>query len=365
MIEMDFSKYKGSLKELEYISKEVGNPVDYTQGGGGNTSVKLDGQYMAVKASGCKLKQITPTEGYVIIDYKKLKDYYDHVDLSQDADFEKESADMARQSVQAVPWLKALRPSVEAGFHSVLKKVVIHTHSVYANILTCVENGQEQVDRIFSGKAYEAVWIPYINPGFCLTLKIQEAVNECTGRTGKAPEVLFMENHGLIVTADDCEKAVKLHTDVNETIKATLGINEPFPSLELFNVDENTIISKTGYVSDFIKTGSLYPGFFEEIVLYPDQFVYLNGSVAFNSLENKLNIITHTGEAVYKTGAAEAQAMEETLLACIYVVNEIRKRSMTLKTMSARDVDFIRNWESEAYRRSLVKESAIFARREP
>ena len=238
-----------------------------------------------------------------------------------------------------------------------LKKVVIHTHSVYANILTCVENGQELVERIFGGKAYETVWIPYINPGFCLTLKIREAVGECTARTGKAPEVLFMENHGLIVTADDSEKAVKLHTEVNETIKAYLGISEPFPAFELFKVDENTIISKTGYISDFIKNGSLYPGFFEEIVLYPDQFVYLSGSVAFNSLENKLNIIAQTGEAVYKTGAAEAQTMEETLLACIYVTSEIRKRSMTLKTMSARDVDFIRNWESEAYRKSLVKET--------
>jgi ribulose-5-phosphate 4-epimerase/fuculose-1-phosphate aldolase len=362
MTEKDFGKYESDLKKLEYISKAVGIPVDYTQGGGGNTSVKLDGQYMAVKASGCKLKQITPTEGYVIIDYKRLKDYYDHVDLNQDTDFEKESADMAKQSVQQVPWLKVLRPSVEAGFHSVLKKYVIHTHSVYANILTCIENGQEMVNTIFSGKAYETAWIPYINPGFCLTLKIQEAISECTGRTGNAPEVLFMENHGLIVTSDDHEKAVKLHTEVNETIKAALGISEPFPAFELFHVDENTIISKTGYVRDFIKNGSLNPGFFDEIVLYPDQFVYLNGSVAFDSLENKLNIITQTAEAVYKTSASEAQTMEETLLACIYVVNEIRKRSLPLKTMSVKDVDFIRNWESEAYRKSLVKQSTAVAR---
>lgn len=357
MTEEDFKKVEGALKELEYISKEVGIPVDYTQGGGGNTSVKLDGQYMAVKASGCKLKQITPTEGYVIIDYKKLKDYYDHVDLSLDADFEKESADMAKQCIQQVPWLKALRPSVEAGFHSVLKRVVIHTHSVYANILTCIENGQEMVGRIFQGKAYETAWIPYINPGFCLTLKIQDAIRECTARTGKAPEVLFMENHGLIVTSDDSEKAVKLHAEVNETIKKALGITEAFPAFELFNVDETTVISKTAYIRDFIRNGGMKPGFFDEVVLYPDQFVYLNGSVAFGSLENKLNIITETGEAIYKTGAAEAQTMEETLLACVYVVNEIKKRNLPLKTMSEKDIDFIRNWESEAYRRSLVKEA--------
>lgn len=358
MTTIDFEKYEGSLKELEYISKKVGIPVDYTQGGGGNTSVKLDGQYMAVKASGCKLKQITPTEGYVIIDYKKIKDYYEHVDLRTDTDFEKESADMARLSVQPVPWLKALRPSVEAGFHSVLKKYVIHTHSVYANILTCIKNGQELVEKIFNGKAYETAWIPYINPGFCLTLKIKEAIRECTKRTGKVPEVFFMENHGLIVTTDDCAEAVKLQSEVNETIKKHLEINEAFPPVELFNVDEKTVISKTGYIREFIKSGSLKPGFFDEVILYPDQFVYLNGGVSFNSLQNKLNIITETGEVIYKTSATEAQTMEETLLACVYVVNEIKKRALPLKTMTEKDVDFIKNWESEAYRKSLVKELA-------
>lgn len=356
MAEIDFKNVEGGLKELEFISKEVGIPVDYTQGGGGNTSVKLDGQYMAVKASGCKLKQITPTEGYVIIDYKKIKEYYEQVDLSVDADFEKESADMAKQSTLPVSWLKPLRPSVEAGFHSILKKYVIHTHSVYANILTCTENGQEQMSKIFSDKPYETVWIPYINPGFCLTLKIKEAIRECIKRTGKPPEVFFMENHGLIVTTDECTKTVELHNEVNETIKKYLDIKEAFPNFELFNIDEKTVISKTSYIRDFIRKGYMKPGFFDEVVLYPDQFVYLNGGVAFNSLENKLNIITETGEVIYKTSAAEAQTMEETLLACIYVVNEIKKRSLPLKTMSEKDINFIRNWESEAYRKSLVKE---------
>jgi ribulose-5-phosphate 4-epimerase/fuculose-1-phosphate aldolase len=356
MTEADFKKYENTLKELEVISKEVGIPVDYTQGGGGNTSVKLDGQYMAVKASGCKLKQITPTEGYVIIDYRRLKEYYENVDISQDTDFEKESADMAKQSVQQAPWLKVLRPSVEAGFHSVLKKYVIHTHSVYANILTCIENGQELVEKIFKGKPYETAWIPYINPGFCLTLKIREAIGECVKRTGKEPEVLFMENHGLIVTSDDCESSVRLHAEVNKTIRDYLNITEAFPAFELFHVDDGTVISKTGYIKDFIKSGAMKPGFFDKVVLYPDQFVYLNGAVSFNSLDNKLNIITETGEVIYKTGTAEAQTMEEALLSCVYVVNEIQKRGLPLKTMSEKDIDFIRNWESEAYRKSLVKE---------
>ncbi|MEN6316563.1 MAG: class II aldolase/adducin family protein [Clostridiaceae bacterium] len=356
MLNLDFKTYEAKLKDLEYISKEVGIPVEYTQGGGGNTSVKLDGEFMAVKASGCKLKQITPSEGYVIIDYKKIKDYYSGVDLNADHDFEKESAELARQSVQPAPWLKVLRPSVEAGFHSIMKKYVIHTHSVYANILTCAENGQELVNRIFGGKAYKAVWIPYINPGFCLTLKIRESIRECRERNGKEPEVFFMENHGLIVTADEYDRTVNLHSEVNDAIRDYLDITQRFPEIVLLNVDENTTISRTAYISEFIKNDSLKPGFFEEVILYPDQFVYLNDAVAFNSLDKKLNIMTDTGEVIYKTGGNEARVMEETLLACVYVVNEMKRRSLPLKTMTKKDIDFIKNWESEAYRKSLVKE---------
>ena len=339
MSELEFKNYEKSLKELEYISKAVGTPLEYTQGG-------------------CKLKQITPIEGYVMIDYEKIKNYYENVDINAGRDFEKESADLAKQSTVPVSWLKPLRPSVEAGFHSVLKKYVIHTHSVYANILTCIKTGRETVEKIFKGKPYETAWVPYINPGFCLTLKIMDAVKECVRRTGKAPEVFFMENHGLIVTSDDCEKSVKLHSEINDTIKEYFGIKDAFPSIELFTVDENTVISKTGYIRDFIKGGHLKPGFFDEVVLYPDQFVYLNGGVAFGRLGNKMNIITDTDEVIYKTGPSEARTMEETLLACVYVVNEIRKRGLELKTMTEKDIDFIRNWESEAYRRSLVKEMA-------
>jgi ribulose-5-phosphate 4-epimerase/fuculose-1-phosphate aldolase len=344
------------LKELEYISTAVGIPVDYTQGGGGNTSAKLDNNLMAVKASGFKLKQITPTEGYVVVNFQNIKDFYENVDLSQDRDYEKESTEFVKKNIVEMEGLKVLRPSVEAGFHSILKKFVIHTHPVYANIICCTKTGKETVGKIFKNKDYATAWIPYINPGFCLTLKINEEIKKCKELTGKFPEVIFMENHGLIVTSDDSKKCVELHKEVNDTIKAYLGINEAFPAIELFKIDDNTFVSKTEYLVDYFKNNKITAGFFDEVVLYPDQLVYLNGSVAVNSMDKKLNINTSNGEVIYKTNYSEAQTIEETLLAYLYVVNGITKSRLPLKTMSEKEINFIRNWESEAYRKSLVKE---------
>lgn len=348
--------YDDILRQFEYISKSAGIPVDYTQGGGGNTSAKLDDTLMAVKASGYKLKQITPNEGYVVINYKNIKSYYESVDLNADTDFEKESVEFVKKNIVEFEGLKTLRPSVEAGFHSILKKYVIHTHPVYANILCCAKNGGELVEKIFKNKEYAAAWIPYINPGFCLTLKINEAVKSSLGSCGKFPQVIFMENHGLIVTSDDSQKCVQLHREVNDTVKEYLGICEAFPEIELVRIDDDSFISKTQYISEYFKNNKVSPGIFDEIVLYPDQLVYLNGSVGFDTSGKKLNINTKTGDIIYKTNEAEARTMEETLLAYLYVVNGIKKCGLPLKVMSERDIEFIRNWESEAYRKSLVKQ---------
>lgn len=44
-----------SLHELVWLCQKIGRKIDYVQGGGGNISVKLDSQYMAIKASGLGL----------------------------------------------------------------------------------------------------------------------------------------------------------------------------------------------------------------------------------------------------------------------------------------------------------------------
>ncbi len=344
------------LKELEAISQAVGNFPDMVQGGGGNTSVKLDGELMAVKASGFKLSQINSVNGFVAVNYRNIKNYYENVDLALDTDFEKESVEFVKKNIVELEGIKSLRPSVEAGFHSIMKKYVIHTHPVYANILCCSHEGRELMERIFAKKPYECIWIPYINPGFCLTLKIKDEIDRCMKEKGKFPEVIFLENHGLVVTCDEFEKSMSLHGEVNDLIIAHLGIKDKFPAIELEKKNETLCISRNSYLSEFFRGRNIGPEFFDEIALYPDQLVYLNGNISINGSGKKLNINTKTGEITYETGFAEALTMEETLMGYVYVVAQIEKNKLHIKTMTPKEADFIKNWESESYRKSLVKE---------
>jgi len=342
------------LRDLEKISQAVGNSPDLVQGGGGNTSVKLDDTRMAVKASGFKLKEITPTEGYVVVNYQNIRNYHQNVDLSENRDFEKESSEFVRASVIPMEGLKPLRPSVEAGFHSILLKVVIHTHPVYGNMICCSQNGRELAGKIFKAKDYGFIWIPYINPGFMLTLAMLREISVYRQNTGKFPQVIFMENHGLVVTADSADECIALHEDVNRTIREYYHMDEPFPEIQLEPAGEGVFRSNTQYLKDYFKGRDIMPSFFDSTVLYPDQLVYLNGNIAVNTTGQKLNIDTSTGEIYYNTNEKEALTMEETLLGFVYVVENIRKNNLPLKTMSQSGTDFIRNWESEKYRKSLV-----------
>ena len=349
--------FQKTFKDLERISQAVGNCADYVQGGGGNTSVKLDHELMAVKASGYQLNEITEKEGFVVINYKNIKDYYANINLNANIDFEKDSKEFVQNNIVELDGIKTLRPSVEAGFHSILKRYVIHTHSVYANILCCSIEGKDIAEEILEDTEYTFLWIPYVDPGFHLTLKIQEEMNRYfNNNNGNLPHIIFMENHGLIVHSDEAEECIQMHTKVNELIKDFLNITTPYPDIKLVQEDDKTYISHTDYLADFYRQNSnITEEYFDEYVLYPDQLVYLNGSISINEINNKLNINTDTGQIIYKTGLKEARTLEETLLAYVYVIEQIKHQNLTLRTMTKEQIDFIKNWESEKYRKSLLK----------
>jgi len=338
---------KYNVQGLINISHYAASKVSYIQGGGGNTSIKFEDGKMAVKASGCKLSQMAEKEGYVVVDYKSLVTYFDSAD-AENPEFEEVSSQVLKGSIVKQEGLKPLRPSVEAGFHSLLKKYVIHTHSVYANILCCSTEGKAMVPKILGDRSY--IWLPYVNPGASLTLVIANAIKEFA----QIPEVIFLENHGVIVTAETAEKAMELHELVNNNIRVALNLKEAFPMIKLEEKGDNKIVSHTDYIKDYFSKVSKEFEFIREKVLYPDQLVYLNNSV-YKKDGSASDIYFDEGVLSYKTTMQQAQVNEETFLAYLYVINTIKSKGMTLVSMTQEHQAFILGWESEAYRKSMLK----------
>ena len=340
---------KNAIKDLIDISQYAGSRADYTQGGGGNTSVKNEEKgLMLIKASGYRLVDIDETTAFVAVDKNKIYNYYISVDRSVEKDYEKESAEVSKSSIVPLEGIATLRPSVEVGFHAILKKYVIHTHSVYANLLTCSQEGEALAEKLFADKDFGFIFLPYINPGFELTLAMKDKIDEYVKNTGKYPEVIFMKNHGLVVTGDYIDRVKAVNTDVNETIRNYFGLEDNFRSVKLV-ANGTGFKSATSIVTDFVKANKLDKAVLDETPLYPDQLVYLNNILA----HSPNTMVVADGTVNYNTDIKQATTLEETLAAYLFVVTTVKKAGLTVSTMNEKEVYFINNWEAEKYRRSV------------
>lgn len=93
---MFFEEHAKLLSEFARVSQAAGARADYVQGGGGNTSVKLPGGLMAIKASGFCLSDIRPDKAYAVLDGADLRNFYLTTEPSAPADVEKEGSAVPR-----------------------------------------------------------------------------------------------------------------------------------------------------------------------------------------------------------------------------------------------------------------------------
>jgi rhamnose utilization protein RhaD (predicted bifunctional aldolase and dehydrogenase) len=363
-----FEKNAEILKNYVRLSNEPGARADYVQGGGGNTSCKFDDRMMAIKASGFKLSQITGDNAYAVLDYATVVDFYRNTDPTTLPDVEGTGSATARNAVLQIEGLPVLRPSVEAGFHSLLSRYVLHTHPVYANLATCSTEGRSIAAQALAGADYSYGFVPYIDPGAKLTFAIAAEQKRVQEETGRLPSAIFMQNHGLIATHDDLETCLAIHTDVNERIAGAFGVTAAdFPTIALAEVRTGEKVlhrSESPWMREIAQDPAYDLQYFCSDSLYPDQMVFLAGNMAIVDDElpanpgewakNKCTIYRGSGAVIYDCSREEAQTIEETLVAVTFITKTIVRNGGHVVPMSDSGKDFIAGWESEKYRKSMV-----------
>lgn len=324
------------------IAKKLGDRPDYVQGGGGNVSYKIDDEIMAVKASGFRLDALTDKTGFVSVAFKPLRDFYNTQDVTADLAtlITKNDQVVANYTIEQIP---SFRPSIETGFHAVLGTVVLHTHSVYVNILTCSEEGPGLAAKLFP----ESIWIPYYTPGIALTLAINQKIKQGQG------QIFFLQNHGLIVVSETPDEVYQLHEEVNSVIREYFTLTKPYPTFTL-TVEDTVITSNCKFLSDSILQTPEIIRSFPETILFPDQVVY-GAQISFNTSDSApININLQSGQIICTTKESEALAIIETITAWLYIFTTIIKLGLTPTTISASEGSFISNLESEKYRKGIV-----------
>lgn len=284
-----------SLKNLSKVSQYIGNRVSDVQGGGGNTSVKYK-NFMAVKASGYSLKDLTYKSGFAVLDNNAFIQFLSEKNLNNN-DFDKKLSDFLVSS-------KYRKPSMEAGLHSILKyKYVAHTHSAYVNIFTCAKEGRDILNMAFP----DALWVDYATPGLDLFKQVNYSLKEHKD----CPKLIFLQNHGLFISSNDHNEVIEINNQLNNYL------------IEKYSLERITIEKKIS------KNNS-------DNLLFPDQAVYLE------NIHNTSNF-------------APSNAASETMCVVEYITRSIDSLGLTPNYLSKDEKNKLLNLESEKYRKKLEK----------
>ncbi len=167
--------------------------------GEGNTSVRLDDDTFAVKASGSNLATLT-ADDVTRCAFDRLLPLLDKTSAT---DVE---VDQALLAARLEP--SAKKPSIEALFHAYLLtlpgvRCVGHVHAIAVNQILCSPRAREFAERracpdeiVMCG--VESVFVPYAEPGLGLSQGIRREVVAFVNRTGRDPKVILLQNHGII-----------------------------------------------------------------------------------------------------------------------------------------------------------------------
>jgi uridine kinase/ribulose-5-phosphate 4-epimerase/fuculose-1-phosphate aldolase len=239
-----------SASQFLQICKWLGLDPSLVQERGGNVSVKSDGG-MIIKSSGAKMGDINLYHGFCVCDIncQAITAFTDEIHYNTYINSSKKIGES--------------RPSMETGFHiSLPNKVVIHTHPVHLNALLCSIEGEGLLKTLFKDISYE--FVEYTTPGYELVNRI---IPKQTGNN-----VLFLQNHGLIVGAETHEDAMEITEKINNRCKRWLvnhvdslldfedsKINLPlFPDAAVF---PNEMSSTNNYILHLMTGACLTPNF--------------------------------------------------------------------------------------------------------
>lgn len=333
---------------FDVVVEALGHRQDYFPGTGGNISFKLEDGVMFIKASGKRISHMKEEDGVVPLLYHEIKEHFHTTTPSSEG--EKKSTELILSLVDK----KAKgRPSIETGFHTLLPQAVIHSHSAYANMLTCSSSFEKLMETVFLGSDVPYMSIAYAKPGYYLTHLFLERVRKLSSR----PKVIFMKNHGIVVSSTTLQEAIQLHEKVNEQIKKYFHFKDDiYPSSNLVEVHEMCSVSDTPFLQEFIRNNINLFKNINDYILFPDLTVFCQDIVVTSDVSTNAKIIVDpaTGRIIYKTKSKEAYCIEENLIAFAFLMTYMKEHHLRPVYISQEEADSIRNMEQEKYRKRII-----------
>lgn len=338
--------------------------AEYVRAGGGNTSCKTN-ETLWVKPSGTALIGLEPGS-FVRMDRAKLGLLYA---AEPPADPSAREAMVKEMMAAAVlPESAGKRASVEAALHdSLAAALVVHTHPAWVNGLTCAVGGEAAARRLFP----DALWLPYVDPGYTLCMEVRRAVAAYRGEHGgRDPKMIFLGNHGVFVAADTAKKVKTAYARLADTLAEAYraaGVDARTVAVGPLDVGPDKVAEWRAVLSEALgedgaavavsgpfaaASGPITP----DHVVYSKSYAYegvltaenLRAAKAARGYAPRVVVLPEAVLGVGRTEKAAGLALELALDGA--QVRQAARAFGGIRYLDDRSRLFIENWEVEAYR---------------
>lgn len=317
------------FEEFIQLCGDIGAHSDLVQGGGGNISVKIEDE-MLIKPSGSTffdlyLGKISPSN----LDWKLIKE-----DLFKGKKLES-------WDKYTFDW-GTPRASLEFGFHSLTKKYTVHIHPMAA--IAAMETCPEKIKKLWP----DAPIIDYVKPGEDLAAKLAPY---CDIETKVLPELVFLKNHGVIISGDDSSEVRAAALHISKHCEEMIGLTSYKVQYE---IDE--IVDKVFYESEKRPYIKWHDGFIPFSNSCPDFIVYMGPApfrykydsvIHYQEYYGTLPTIIYGEYGTYIAGKDFQKCCEiEEIIRANNYVNLFNTKSLTQD-----EIGELLNWDAEKYRK--------------
>lgn len=342
------------------LSRYAGARFDLMQAGGGNSSVKLDRHRMLVKASGFFLSEVESAKGYVVVDYPDVANILETPAQWLDDDKHQRDENVSRL-VGIATKSSGARASIEVFLHAVLGRFVLHSHPITVNIIA----SQSAWDRNLSALFPDALCVSYRTPGIELGLELATQLKQFVSSHGYSPEIIFLQNHGLIVSAETSEAVQQTTEEVvrkcGEWCRVDFGRYRSVTAIAEYVGDGSiAYLCEDRVITDLLDT---HTALFSLQPFCPDSFVFcgivplvlenLSDSEALDAYRKSYHdtpkVILYGGQIYFiAKNIRKAKETEEVYKAHLLALSSM---SGQINYLSDDELAYLGNWEAEKYRR--------------
>lgn len=359
-----------SITELIQLSRFAGERFDLTQANCGNASFKTDEGTMWIKVAGTALSDVRAIEDFCEISLDGPLSFI-AANLTLSAD--RSTDDIDRAAVDCLIAANRSRrnlPSHDTFLHSLLGPFTLHTHPPVVTSIVCQRGWREKI----AGLIPDALFVDYNTPGPRIAIAMAEVLREQGWKPGDRA-IVFLQNHGLLVSAESVVEVARITDEVVAKLSYFLGVE--WSRYRLSNRVSELILSTTGeLVCSYLSEDRVLqdavrknPSSLLAQPVFPEQVINAGpAGLELTSMDDDrplVNYIERYGQLprviVYRASMNQLFIVAETMSRCREIEQVLKAHTMTLLSAQMPNVQFLpddeliylMNWEAEKYKQTV------------